>query len=325
MVGRRRHRIRTALLGAWLLGAALTAAPPAGADAQAVTSPFVALNDAGIAVYRDAKQRFLAIADPVLIVGFEDVMVRHRGQTQRMGHVPPAYHVLKSSGHAVRSVWAAMRPAVEGLDPEAAWRGKLAALRPLVEAARAALPQAGLSPRATLRDTHMLAATLGMIDTYLAAGVPDRARLEADLRGQAPAILADATEAARLQLDALDADLRPWWAGLSPVERASTYVVVLGPKTPREGNLAYTYFVNLLGPGSDGYRVIYAEGIYDEAGGEALLAQLLTDRRLSADFFADERRMERDILADGAEAWVLNRFGRLGPPLGSTPKAEGNP
>ena len=30
--------------------------------------------------------------------------------------------------------------------------------------------------------------------------------------------------------------------------------------------------------------------------------------------FADERRMERDILADGAEAWVLKRFGRLGTP-----------
>lgn len=89
---------------------------------------------------------------------------------------------------------------------------------------------------------------------------------------------------------------------------------MLGPKTPREGNLAYTYFVNLLGREQDGYRVIYAEGVYDAAGGEALLAQLLTDRRLSADFLVDERRMERDILADGAEAWILEHMGRLGTP-----------
>ena len=134
------------------------------------------------------------------------------------------------------------------------------------------------------------------------------------MRALAPLILADAAEAARVQLDAIDADLRPWWQGLSDTERRSTYVVVLGPKTPREGNLAYTYFVNLLGRQQDGYRVIYAEGIFDEAGAEALLAQLLTDRRLSADFFVDERRMERDILADGAEAWVLEHFGRLGTP-----------
>ena len=306
---------RSMLLPAVLLAAAL-ALPHAGARAEAAPapSPFVTLNDATIAIYRDAKTRFLAAADPVIIVGFEDVMIRHHGETRRVGHVPLAYQQLKASGHAVRSFWAAMRPAVEGLDPEQTWRGKLHDLRPLIAAVLAALPGAGLSPDATIRDTRMLAATLAMIDAYLAEGVPDRDRLAADLRTQAPSLLADFAEAARLQLDAIDADLRPWWAGLSDAERAATYVVVLGPKTPRDGNLAYTYFTNLLGPGSAGLRVIYAEGIFDEAGGEALLAQLLTDRRLSIDAFADERRMERDILADGAEAWVLKRFGRLGTP-----------
>jgi hypothetical protein len=130
----------------------------------------------------------------------------------------------------------------------------------------------------------------------------------------APTILADAAEAARLQLDALDADMRPWWAGLSEEERASAYVLVLGPKTPREGNLAYTYFVNLVGREETGRRVVYAEGAFDEAAADRLLATLATDRRLSADFFVDERRMERDILADGAAERVMELFGRLGKP-----------
>jgi len=39
---------------------------------------------------------------------------------------------------------------------------------------------------------------------------------------------------------------------------------------------------------------------------------LLTDRRLSVDFFVDERRMERDLLADGAEARLLELFGHWG-------------
>ena len=304
------------LLVAGAVALALAAAAPraALADAQAVADPFVQLNEDGIAIYREAKDRFHAAADPVVIVGFADVMIRQRGQTRRVGQIPPAYQILKASGHGPRSIWAAMRPAVEGLDPDATWRGKLEGLRPRLQAARAALPTAGLSPEATARSQRLLDASLGMIDVYLSLGVPDRARLEADMRALAPLILADAAEAARLQLAAIDADLRPWWQGLSDAERASTYVVVLGPKTPREGNLAYTYFVNLLGRAQDGYRVIYAEGIYDEAGGEALLAQLLTDRRLSADFFVDERRMERDILADGAEDWILEHMGRLGTP-----------
>jgi hypothetical protein len=60
--------------------------------------------------------------------------------------------------------------------------------------------------------------------------------------------------------------------------------------------------------------VVYAEGAFDEAAADRLLATLATDRRLSTDFFADERRMERDILADGAEERVMELFGRLGRP-----------
>ena len=90
--------------------------------------------------------------------------------------------------------------------------------------------------------------------------------------------------------------------------------MVLGAKTSRPGNLAYTYFVNLLGAAEDGHRVVYAESVFDEKGADGILAQLLTDRRLSVDFFADERRMERDLLADGAEARLLQLFGRLGAP-----------
>ena len=103
--------------------------------------------------------------------------------------------------------------------------------------------------------------------------------------------------------------MRPWWAGLGQAERDHVFVVVLGVKTARAGNAAYAYFVNLLGAAEDGHRVVYAEGIFDEPGADGLLATLLTDRRLSLDFFADERRMERDLLADGAEARLLELFG----------------
>ena len=138
-----RHRFG---LGAVALALLIAAAAPAMADAQATPDPFQQLNDDAIGVYRDAKERFHAAADPVVIVGFEDVMIRHRGQTRRVGQIPPAYQILKANGHAPRSIWAALRPAVDGLDPDATWRGKLTELRPRIAAARAALPVAGLPP-----------------------------------------------------------------------------------------------------------------------------------------------------------------------------------
>ena len=103
------------------------------------------------------------------------------------------------------------------------------------------------------------------------------------MRALAPAILADAAEAARARLDAIDREIRPWWDGLSQPERDRTYVLVLGVKTARPGNLAYPYFVNLLGAAEDGQRVVYAEGVFDEEARTAFLATLLTDRRLSVD------------------------------------------
>jgi len=290
--------------------AALAVVGPAVAGDPAISSdPFRQLNDTAIAIYQQAKSRYLAAADPVVIVGASSILIRQHGAVRRVGAIPAAYHLLKTVDHVPRSLWAALRPAIDGLDRDETWRSELTALRPRVEAALAALPKAGLPAEAAIRDEQMLQACLSLIDGYLATGVPAPDKLQGELRALAPAVLADAAEAARAQIDAIDRDVRPWWAGLSQAERDHTFVVVLGVKTARVGNAAYAYFVNLLGSAEDGHRVVYAEGIFDEPGADGLLATLLTDRRLSVDFFVDERRMERDLLADGAEARLLELFG----------------
>ena len=288
--------------------------PIAAQDAASAALIFRQLNDTTIEIYRDAKRRLLGEADPVVIAGFDSVLIRQHGTEKRVAQTPPAYALLKAIDHVPRSLWAALYPGVAGLDPEAAWRAKLAELRPRVAAALGAVKEAGL-PRETVdRGKRILRACLGLIDRYLAEGPPGREQLQGDMRALAPALLADAAEAARARLDVIDRDIRPWWDALSQNERERTFVVVLGAKTARPGNLAYSYFVNLLGAAEDGHRVIYAESVFDEKGADDILAQLLTDRRLSVDFFADERRMERDLLADGAEARLLQLFGRLGAP-----------
>jgi len=283
--------------------------PAAAGDLPDSSDPFRQLNDTAITIYQQAKSRYLAAADPVVIVGPSSVLIRQHGTVRRVGAIPPAYHLLKTVDHVPRSLWAALRPAIDGLDRDETWRGELTALRPRVEAVLEALPKAGLAADATRRDDQMLRACLALIDGYLATGVPAPDKLQGELRALAPAVLADAADAARAQIDAIERDIRPWWAGLSEAERDHAFVVVLGAKTARAGNAAYGYFVHLLGPAEDGHRVVYAEGIFDEPGADGLLATLSTDRRLSLDFFADERRMERDLLADGAEARLLELFG----------------
>src|SRR5207302_2041511 len=118
------------------------------------------LNDMAIAIYQDAKHRFLDQADPVIIAGFDGVLIRHHGAARRVGQPPPATQLLKTIDHAPRSLWAAIRPAGEGLDREEAWRGQLSELRPRITAALEAMPRAGLSQAAAKRGEQTLRSSL---------------------------------------------------------------------------------------------------------------------------------------------------------------------
>jgi hypothetical protein len=89
---------------------------------------------------------------------------------------------------------------------------------------------------------------------------------------------------------------------------------VLGPRPPRPGNLQLEYFAYALGRDAIDRRLIYAEGVFDVDGGLQLLATLLADRAAGRDLFAEERRLERDMMADGAQAHLLRLFGKVGDP-----------
>src|SRR5258707_17190 len=82
--------------------------------------------------------------------------------TRRVGQPPPANQLLKTIDHAPRSLWAALRPASDGLDREDSWRGKLAELRPRIATVLEALPQAGLSQTAAERGKRTLRSSLGL-------------------------------------------------------------------------------------------------------------------------------------------------------------------
>jgi hypothetical protein len=162
------------------------------------------------------------------------------------------------------------------------------------------------------RQTRLLRAAIDFADRMLAAGAVTQEALTAYARQQAPLVLANATEAAAAQLDGLNALVQTWRAEMGEAEWQRLYVVVLGPRMPRAGNLQFQYFVNALGVPAVDQRLFYAEGILDVKGGLDLLATIVTDRELSATVFADRLRMDRDLLADGAEAHLLTMFGRLG-------------
>jgi hypothetical protein len=156
--------------------------PAAAGDPATSADPFLQLNDASIAIYQQAKSRYLAAAGPVVIAGLSSILIRQHGTVRRVGAIPAAYHLLKTVDHVPRSLWAALRPAIDGLDRDETWRNELTALRPRIEAVLQALPKTGFPPAATSRDEQMLRTCLTLIDRYLATGVPAPDKLQGELR-----------------------------------------------------------------------------------------------------------------------------------------------
>jgi len=124
-----------------------------------------------------------------------------------------------------------------------------------------------------------------------------------------PLVLASAEAAAKAQLDGLHALVTKWRQELGPAWSHAD-VVVLGPKQPRPGNVQYEYFKRAMGRGAEGKRLWYAEGVFDRDGGLTLLGTILLDRGASIAFFADPARLERDLLADGAQKHLNKLFPR---------------
>jgi len=84
------------LIGRMVASLLLWGAPAGVALAQdtATLKTFETLNASTMAIYRDAKQRFLGATGPVVIAG-GSVQIAHKGAITRCCEVPDSYDVLR--------------------------------------------------------------------------------------------------------------------------------------------------------------------------------------------------------------------------------------
>jgi len=280
------------------------------ASAQTPQDALGQLNAVSRAAYSDGRAALIARTSPVIVVSFDELILLKGGKETRDAFTPPLYHQLKSVSHLPLGLVTALLPEAPGAR-EGAWRARLAELREKAGAADAALDNFAFDAAQKARQKRLIAESVRFIDGALASGAPSRAAIDGFARATGPALLANATEAARAQIDALHALVQRYKREMPAEEWNRLYVVVLGAKLPREGNLQYEYFAAALGEGCK-RRLIYAESVFDKDRALALLATIVADRLVGEAFFDDDARMERDLLADGAAAHLLRLFGKLG-------------
>jgi hypothetical protein len=279
--------------------------PPAASD------PLLALNARARENYAASRALLLERQRPAIFVEFDELVLLRTGRPQlKANYTPPLYHRYKQVAHLPLGIWATLAPWVDR--PQSRdWQAPLQALLEHAEAARSGLAVAGFPDDRLDRQRRILDESIAFMRTTLTLGAVSAVELRAYARSLAGPVLANGDDAAALQIDGLHALVGSWRRDLiSAEEWQRIFVVILGPRMPREDNLAQQYFERVMGRVERGRRLIYAEGIFRHDDAAGLLGTIVTDRRLANDFFGQDMRMDRDFLADGATRRLDAIFGR---------------
>lgn len=280
------------------------ATPPAEGDAvKAEEDALRALNQAFRDAYRRARQESLDRAGPVLIERGGTLVLLNEGRRQEVEYMPALYHQVKAVAHVPLALYVVLTHHTGGpLGDE--MLAELRRLRDLVVKARDGL-EALAHPADVLGKEHqVIADALAFLDGVVGRRQVSREELLEFTRAQGPALLALAAVAARSQLDALHAQVSAWRRQLGDEAWARLRVVVSGSAMPRPGHISVQYFAKLLGEAGEGRRLIYAEGLFEEPKALNLLGTHLLDGTVGDAFFADDRRMNRDLLSDAARDYL---------------------
>jgi len=271
--------------------------------------PLVALNDTFRATYRDLRKWRIDTLDPVIVVQFDDLHLIRKGQTRTERFTPPIYHEYKAIAHIPLALYAKLARIPEQPFDKAMLEWLTAYMKQVQAAAASLDGRPGWTPAQLALHKKIAAESLAFMEKIGAQEQYHEEQLTAYTRAMRPLVLASADAAAKAQLDGLHALVNKWRAELGP-HWSHVDVVVLGPKQPRPGNVQYEYFRRAMGPGAEGRRLWYAEGIFDKDGGMTLLGTILVDRGASITFFNDPKRLERDLLADAARRHLDRMFPR---------------
>lgn len=268
------------------------------------------LNAAARDTYSASRALALKSDQPVFLV--TDTVTLIRGEDLgSLTYTPPLYQYLKSISHLPLGAYSASIRLLEN-PTDKRWMDRLRMLRNELNNAQRDLPKASFTELQRVRQQNILSLSRAYLDAILMRGNTDIVSINLYSRSLAPLLLANAADAANVQIEALDQAVRELSKKLKPGEFEKAIAVITGPKTPREGNLQFQYFVYAFGAGSADTRVLYMESIFDREAALGVLRTVLNDRVASQAFFGETYRLERDLMADGATVELMRRFGYLG-------------
>lgn len=225
-------------------------------------------------------------------------------RTERI--IPDRYHHLKSLSHiafGLQLCFMANRVEKLSYTTSVELNKKLAT----IESARSALGELPADERVS--PMTILDRSQDLITQVLAHGAVSDIELQEYASSIAPLVLENAAFAVHLELDRLHAVISDWRLQIGDSDWQRVYVVICDNHQLRYRHAAIQYFDRLLyeqeGIGAEiEDRIVFGERILDIDGALDLLARHLIDQKASLMIFGDKRRLQKDMLADAAAAYL---------------------
>lgn len=273
-------------------------------DEKKPRDAYLAVNGAFRAAYSKTKKDLIKAADPVILEEGGKVVLLHAGKRTEREYQSPRYDEVKTICHIPLALHVMLLNQGELGDDAIADLGRY---REKVVAAQKSLKERGYEGELLTRQKKVVTDSLDFLD-----GVAKRRKITAEelqtfTREMGKQMTPLVDEIARLQIDTLDAAVQAFRKELTDEEWQRLKVVVMGSAMPRQQHIVVQYFAKLLGEPGEGRRIIYAEGLWTEDKALDLLGKHLLDGPIGRDFFGDDRRMMRDLLADAAKEYLARK------------------
>jgi hypothetical protein len=281
---------------------------PSGAASYSIPPQLVELNKLFLCAYQTRQGSVISNASPVIVSSFASLILYRNGTAETNRVIPDLYHSLKAVAHVPFGLYLRVQPHVSGGAVPTELIVDLRLYRERIAAAQAALTGAGFSPEQMTRQQTVLRRSDEFIGKVMVQGNVQPSEVADFARSLGPLMLANANDAAALQLDAMHEVVMRWKKRIPRDEWSKLIVVVRGMQMARRLNISTQYFAKVLnepehklGYPLESRRLIYAEFILKDRDHMDLLATTFIDGDASEAFFGDRWRMSRDVLADGAK------------------------
>jgi hypothetical protein len=253
---------------------------------------------------------------PVMILTGDSMVFLFRGQRLKACIIPFAYHELKAIDHLALGLFSLASSWKEGPMQEQK-RTLLKTYPPHIEGIQKDLEKSHIGKEMLSNQRKILLECQQYISQLLTGKQNQYAQRDTFAHHISPLLLANAEEAAKLQVGLLHEQVGKWRGMMDSLSFQSVYVVVGSSHQARYRQLTLQYFDKVFQENSSTTaltenHVIAAEGIYDEKKCLSLLARHLIDQQIGLSFFGDKYRMQRDLLSDGAAKYIDPLFSNNG-------------